>query len=84
MTTRAVSDDLRLRRLKTFFCVDNNNGYLRGMGSLVKGLKPAAVSIVTSTKEAPTRFGLTIIIVENDIETIADLCSRAASWISPS
>jgi hypothetical protein len=35
MTTRAVGDDLRLRRLKTFFCIDNNNGYLRGMGSLV-------------------------------------------------
>lgn len=53
ITAGAVSDELTARGLKTFFRINNNNGYQRGIGTLVEGLKPASVSIIASTKEAP-------------------------------
>ncbi len=53
ITAGAVSDELTARGLKTFFRINNNAGYQRGMGALLETLKPASVSILASTKEAP-------------------------------
>lgn len=53
ITAGAVSDELTARGLKTFFRINNNAGYQRGMGGLIESLKPASVSILASTKEAP-------------------------------
>lgn len=53
VTAGAVSDELTARGLKTFFRINNNAGYLRGISGLLIDLKPKAVSIVVSTKEAP-------------------------------
>lgn len=53
ITAGAVSDELTQRGLKTFFRINNNNGYQRGIATLIEDLKPKAVSIVASTKEAP-------------------------------
>lgn len=53
ITAGAVSDELTTRGLKTFFRINNNAGYQRGIATLVGTLKPASVSIVASTKEAP-------------------------------
>ncbi|MGU3537282.1 ABC transporter substrate-binding protein [Methylobacterium sp. A54F] len=53
ITAGAVSDELTARGLKTFFRINNNAGYQRGMGTLLDTLKPASVSILASTKEAP-------------------------------
>ena len=53
VTAGAVSDELTARGLKTFFRINNNAGYLRGIAGLITELKPKAVSIVASTKEAP-------------------------------
>ena len=53
VTAGAVSDELTARGLKTFFRINNNAGYQRGMGTLLETLKPASVSILASTKEAP-------------------------------
>jgi branched-chain amino acid transport system substrate-binding protein len=53
ITAGAVSDELTARGLKTFFRINNNAGYQRGMAGLVESVKPAAVSIIASTKEAP-------------------------------
>lgn len=54
VTAGAVSDELTARGLKTFFRINNNAGYQRGIAGLITDLKPTAVSIVASTKEAPT------------------------------
>ena len=53
ITAGAVSDELTARGLKTFFRINNNAGYQRGMGALLESLKPTSVSILASTKEAP-------------------------------
>lgn len=53
ITAGGVSDELTRRGHKTFFRINNNQGYLRSLGTLMDELKPAAVSIVYSTKEAP-------------------------------
>jgi branched-chain amino acid transport system substrate-binding protein len=53
VTAGAVSDELTARGLKTFFRINNNAGYQRGMAGLVESVRPAAVSIIASTKEAP-------------------------------
>ena len=53
ITAGAVSDELTARGLKTFFRINNNAGYQRGIAGLVTELKPASVSILASTKEAP-------------------------------
>ncbi|MFC1457043.1 ABC transporter substrate-binding protein [Microvirga arabica] len=53
ITAGAVSDELTARGLKTFFRINNNAGYQRGVETLLQELKPQSVSIVTSTKEAP-------------------------------
>jgi branched-chain amino acid transport system substrate-binding protein len=53
ITAGAVSDELTARGLKTFFRINNNAGYQRGMAGLIAELKPASVSILASTKEAP-------------------------------
>lgn len=53
ITAGAVSDELTARGLKTFFRINNNAGYERGIATLLTGLKPNAVSIIASTKEAP-------------------------------
>ncbi|AWN34718.1 ABC transporter substrate-binding protein [Methylobacterium radiodurans] len=53
ITAGAVSDELTARGLKTFFRINNNAGYQRGMGTLLESLKPTSVSILASTKEAP-------------------------------
>ncbi len=53
ITAGAVSDELTARGLKTFFRLNNNVGYQRGMGALLESLKPTSVSILASTKEAP-------------------------------
>ena len=54
ITAGAVSDELTQRGLKTFFRINNNAGYQRGIATLLTDLKPQAVSIIASTKEAPT------------------------------
>lgn len=54
ITAGAVSDELTQRGLKTFFRINNNAGYQRGIATLLIDLKPQAVSIIASTKEAPT------------------------------
>ncbi|MEH3119132.1 MAG: ABC transporter substrate-binding protein [Methylorubrum populi] len=54
ITAGAASDELTKRGLKTFFRINNNAGYQRGMVGLLKSLKPASVSIVASTKESPS------------------------------
>ncbi len=54
ITAGAVSDELTQRGLKTFFRINNNAGYQRGIATLLTELKPQAVSIIASTKEAPT------------------------------
>ncbi len=53
ITAGAVSDELTARGLKTFFRINNNAGYQRGIGTLLETLKPTSVSILASTKEAP-------------------------------
>ncbi|MEW6124358.1 MAG: ABC transporter substrate-binding protein [Pseudomonadota bacterium] len=53
ITAGAVSDELTARGLKTFFRINNNAGYERGIATLISDLKPKAVSILASTKEAP-------------------------------
>jgi branched-chain amino acid transport system substrate-binding protein len=53
ITAGAVSDELTARGLKTFFRINNNAGYQRGIGTLLESLKPGSVSILASTKEAP-------------------------------
>lgn len=53
VTAGGVSDELTQRGLKTFFRINNNAGYQRGIGTFILDLKPKAVSIITSTKEAP-------------------------------
>lgn len=53
VTAGAVSDELTQRGLKAFFRINNNAGYQKGIGGLIAGLKPKAVSILASTKEAP-------------------------------
>ncbi len=53
ITAGAVSDELTARGLKTFFRINNNAGYQRGIGTLLEALKPTSVSILASTKEAP-------------------------------
>jgi branched-chain amino acid transport system substrate-binding protein len=53
VTAGAVSDELTQRGLKAFFRINNNAGYQKGIGGLIVSLKPKAVSIVASTKEAP-------------------------------
>ncbi|MEP9355728.1 ABC transporter substrate-binding protein [Xanthobacter autotrophicus] len=53
ITAGAVSDELTRRGLKTFFRINNNAGYERGIATLIGDLKPAKVSIIASTKEAP-------------------------------
>jgi len=53
ITAGAVSDELTARGLKTFFRINNNAGYERGIATLISDLKPGAVSIIASTKEAP-------------------------------
>ncbi|BAF88870.1 ABC-type branched-chain amino acid transport periplasmic component [Azorhizobium caulinodans ORS 571] len=53
ITAGAVSDELTQRGLKTFFRINNNAGYQRGIANLLIDLKPQAVSIIASTKEAP-------------------------------
>jgi branched-chain amino acid transport system substrate-binding protein len=53
ITAGAVSDELTARGLKTFFRINNNAGYQRGMGALLESLKPTSISILASTKEAP-------------------------------
>lgn len=53
ITAGAVSDELTQRGLKTFFRINNNAGYQRGIATLITELKPQAVSIIASTKEAP-------------------------------
>ncbi len=53
VTAGAVSDELTARGLKTFFRINNNAGYQRGIAGLLTEVKPKAVSIVASTKEAP-------------------------------
>lgn len=53
VTAGAVSDELTQRGLKAFFRINNNAGYQKGIGGLVASLKPKAVSILASTKEAP-------------------------------
>ncbi|MFC0219053.1 branched-chain amino acid transport system substrate-binding protein [Pseudochelatococcus lubricantis] len=53
ITAGAVSDELTARGLKTFFRINNNAGYQRGVENLVAELKPSAVSIIASTREAP-------------------------------
>jgi len=53
ITAGAVSDELTKRGLKTFFRINNNAGYEKGIATLVTDLKPKAVSIIASTKEAP-------------------------------
>ncbi|OYX88704.1 MAG: branched-chain amino acid ABC transporter substrate-binding protein [Azorhizobium sp. 32-67-21] len=54
ITAGAVSDELTQRGLKTFFRINNNAGYQKGIATLLIDLKPQAVSIIASTKEAPT------------------------------
>lgn len=53
ITAGAVSDELTQRGLKTFFRINNNAGYQRGIETLLTELKPQGVSIIASTKEAP-------------------------------
>lgn len=53
ITAGAVSNELTARGLKTFFRINNNAGYERGISGLIIGLEPKAVSIIASTKEAP-------------------------------
>lgn len=53
VTAGAVSDELTQRGLKAFFRINNNAGYQKGIGGLIVSLKPKAVSILASTKEAP-------------------------------
>ncbi|WP_454915668.1 ABC transporter substrate-binding protein [Xanthobacter sediminis] len=53
ITAGAVSDELTKRGLKTFFRINNNAGYEKGIATLIGDLKPAKVSIIASTKEAP-------------------------------
>lgn len=53
ITAGAVSDELTTRGLKTFFRINNNAGYQKGIATLITGLQPKAVSIIASTKEAP-------------------------------
>ncbi|MDQ0504976.1 ABC transporter substrate-binding protein [Xanthobacter agilis] len=53
ITAGAVSDELTKRGLKTFFRINNNAGYQRGIATLIGDLKPEKVSIIASTKEAP-------------------------------
>ncbi|MFG1429660.1 ABC transporter substrate-binding protein [Xanthobacter sp. V2C-8] len=53
ITAGAVSDELTKRGLKTFFRINNNAGYERGIATLIGDLKPEKVSIIASTKEAP-------------------------------
>ncbi|WP_238121475.1 MULTISPECIES: ABC transporter substrate-binding protein [unclassified Xanthobacter] len=53
ITAGAVSDELTARGLKTFFRINNNAGYERGIATLLTDLKPKSVSIIASTKEAP-------------------------------
>lgn len=53
ITAGAVSDELTQRGLKTFFRINNNAGYQRGIATLIGDLAPRAVSILASTKEAP-------------------------------
>ncbi len=53
ITTGAISDELTARGLKGFFRINNNAGYLRGIAGLLSELKPRAVAIIASTKEAP-------------------------------
>jgi branched-chain amino acid transport system substrate-binding protein len=53
ITAGAVSEELVQRGNKNFFRINNNAGYQRGFEGMVEELKPAGVSIVASTKEAP-------------------------------
>jgi branched-chain amino acid transport system substrate-binding protein len=53
ITAGAVSDELTQRGLRTFFRINNNAGYQRGIATLLSDLKPQKVSIVASTREAP-------------------------------
>lgn len=53
ITAGAVSDELTQRGLKTFFRINNNAGYQRGVVTLLSDLKPEKISIVASTREAP-------------------------------
>ncbi|MFG1478043.1 ABC transporter substrate-binding protein [Xanthobacter sp. V4C-4] len=53
ITAGAVSDELTRRGLKTFFRINNNAGYQKGIATLIGELKPEKVSIIASTKEAP-------------------------------
>jgi branched-chain amino acid transport system substrate-binding protein len=53
ITAGAVSEELVQRGYKTFFRINNNAGYQRGFMQLADEVKPAGVSIVASTREAP-------------------------------
>lgn len=52
LTAGAASEELTRRGYKGFFRINNNEGYLRGLLTLVEELKPQAVSVLYSTKES--------------------------------
>lgn len=54
ITAGAVSDELTARGHKTFFRINNNAGYQKGIETLLQEMKPQGVSIIASTKEAPS------------------------------
>jgi branched-chain amino acid transport system substrate-binding protein len=53
ITAGAVSEELIQRGSRNFFRINNNAGYQRGFEGLVEEVRPNAVSIIASTKEAP-------------------------------
>lgn len=53
ITAGGVSNELVERGLKTFFRINNNDGYIKALNTLIDQIKPQKVAIVYNTKESP-------------------------------
>lgn len=53
ITAGGVSNELVERGLKTFFRINNNDGYIKALNTLIGQIKPQKVAIVYNTKESP-------------------------------